>query len=145
VLGVDGSAHSRRAAAFLARLAPRAGGRAAVVAVVEPVRAPTMVLMPAAVRGRITAEAEALERNQMAAARRHAEAAARELEKAGWRPRIRVVSGIPLVEILRAVEDERADLLVLGARGVTGLERLLLGSVAEGALKQCPVAVMIVK
>jgi nucleotide-binding universal stress UspA family protein len=38
-----------------------------------------------------------------------------------------------------------ADLLVLGARGVGGVTRLLLGSVAEGALGRAPVSVLVVK
>jgi nucleotide-binding universal stress UspA family protein len=56
-----------------------------------------------------------------------------------------VASGVPLAELLRAVEDERADLLVLGARGASGLERVLLGSVSDGALKHASVSVLIVK
>jgi nucleotide-binding universal stress UspA family protein len=143
VVGVDGSAHSRRAVTFLTRLYPT--GRAVVVSVVEPVRAPSLALVPGAVRGRIAGAAAALEESRRAAAHRHVEAAARELEAAGWRTRSRVVSGVPLAEILRAVEDERADLLVLGARGTSGLERVLLGSVSDGALKHAPVSVLIVK
>jgi nucleotide-binding universal stress UspA family protein len=126
-------------------LIPAAGSRVTVVSVVEPVRAPSMPLMPAAVRQRLAAEAATLEQSQVAGARRHVESAARDLSGAGWRTRVRVERGVPIPEILRAVATERADLLVLGARGVTGLERLLLGSVAEGALKRCSVAVLIVR
>ena len=43
------------------------------------------------------------------------------------------------------VAKERADVLIVGARGVTGLRRLLLGSVAEGALNTSPVPVLIVR
>ena len=39
----------------------------------------------------------------------------------------------------------RADLLVLGARGTGGLARLLLGSVADGALRLATVPVLVVK
>jgi nucleotide-binding universal stress UspA family protein len=42
-----------------------------------------------------------------------------------------------------AVAEARPDLLVLGARGTSGIGRLLLGSVAEGALDQAPVSVLI--
>jgi nucleotide-binding universal stress UspA family protein len=38
----------------------------------------------------------------------------------------------------------RADLLVVGARGVTGLTHMLLGSVAEGALNRSSVPILIV-
>jgi nucleotide-binding universal stress UspA family protein len=34
---------------------------------------------------------------------------------------------------------------VLGARGFRGVERLLLGSVADGALRRAPVSVLVVR
>jgi len=145
VLGVDGSPHSRRAVTFLTRLDAPAGGRVTIVSVVEPVRVPSVPLLAGAARARIAAGAAEVEQAQLAAARRRVEAAARELESAGWRTQGSLRSGVPLVELLQAVEDERADLLVLGARGTSGLERLLLGSVAEGALKRAPVSVLLVK
>jgi nucleotide-binding universal stress UspA family protein len=115
------------------------------VTVVEPVRVPSVALMPAGVRSRLAGAAAALERNRLAAGRRRVESAARVLDKAGWRAHASVRSGVPLAEILATVRRERADLLVLGARGTGGLDRLLLGSVADGALKQAQVSVLIVK
>jgi nucleotide-binding universal stress UspA family protein len=145
VLAVDGSPHSRRAAAFAARLAPPPGGRVTVVSVVEPVRPPSMALLPAAIRGRIAGEAAELERARLDAAQRGAEAAARTMEKGGWRAKASVRTGVPLAELLEAVAEARADLLVLGARGTGGLARLLLGSVTEGALRLASVPVLVVK
>ena len=145
VLAVDGSPHSRRAAAFAARLAPRAGGRAIVVSVVEPVRPPSMALLPASVRRQLAGAAAELERARLNAARRWAEAAVRTMEKGGWRAQASVRTGVPLAELLEAVVEARADLLVLGARGTGGLARFLLGSVADGALRLAPVPVLVVK
>lgn len=54
----------------------------------------------------------------------------------------RVLRDGPLVQqILDAVRDTGADLIVMGTHGRTGLERVLLGSVAEAVLRQasCPV------
>ncbi|MGH7367758.1 MAG: universal stress protein, partial [Candidatus Rokuibacteriota bacterium] len=48
-----------------------------------------------------------------------------------------VRTGLPLAGLLAVVRAERADVLVLGARGA--------GSVAEAALKHAPVEVLIVK
>ena len=81
----------------------------------------------------------------MRTARREVEAAAARLRRAGWlvRPSVRV--GVPLPELLNVVREERAELLALGARGAGGAARLLLGSVADGALKKAKVAVLIVK
>jgi nucleotide-binding universal stress UspA family protein len=144
VLGVDGSPHSRRAAAFLRRLAP-GGGRVTVVRVVEPVRAPAMPLVPNAVRAQIAGQAEAMNRSQTAAAQRMVDNMAAELTRAGWRARGVTRTGVPLAGLLAAVRDEQADLLVLGARGAGAVTHFLLGSVAEAALKHSPVEVLIVK
>lgn len=53
--------------------------------------------------------------------------------------------GAPLASLLEAVQEHRADVLILGARATSGLERALLGSVASGALDRSPVPVMLVR
>ena len=70
---------------------------------------------------------------------------AAKLKRLGWNPRTMVVHGEPLRELLKAVAASRAQLLVVGARGTSGVRYLLLGSVAEGALNQSPVAVLIAR
>ncbi len=145
ILGVDGSAHARRAAAFLARLAPGARGEVTAIHVIEPVRPPSLALLPAGVRDRLAGELGRRERTVLAEAQRSLDAVARVLKPAGWRVRTAVRQGVPLTELLSAVRAARADVLVLGGRGTSGLERLLLGSTAEGALKRSPVPVLIVK
>jgi nucleotide-binding universal stress UspA family protein len=56
-----------------------------------------------------------------------------------------LVHGEPLRDLLGAVATSRAQLLVLGARGTSGVRYLLLGSVAEGALNHSPVSVLVVR
>jgi nucleotide-binding universal stress UspA family protein len=53
----------------------------------------------------------------------------------------RLEQGDTIEEILRVAEEVHADLLVLGTHGRTGLERLLMGSVAEQVMRRaaCPV------
>lgn len=145
VIGLDGSAHSRRAVAFVARLRPPAGGHVACIQVVEPVRAPSMPLMPASVRANLLGEVAALNQRRFAAARRGVEAAAAELTRSGWHARGDVRTGVPLTELLAAVKTAQGDLLVLGARGAGGIARFLLGSVSEAALSRAPVSVLIVR
>jgi len=145
IVGLDGSASSRRAAAFLARLAVPRGGRVTCVRVVEPVRMPSMPLVPPSMRAQIADEVAALARDRQARARRHVDAAAARLARAGWRARGVVRTGIPLAEVLAAVRAERADALVVGARGAGAVTHFLLGSVAEGVLKRAPVEVLVVK
>jgi nucleotide-binding universal stress UspA family protein len=104
-----------------------------------------MGLVPAGIRRTIMAEATAATEARRRVAERDAEAAARELSRRGWRARALVRLGVPLDTLLATVDGEGADTLVLGARGVGGVERLLLGSVAEGALSRATVPLLIVK
>jgi len=46
-------------------------------------------------------------------------------------------------EIIRFAEQEKADLIVMGTHGRTGVEYVLLGSVAEKVLRESPFPVFI--
>jgi len=50
-------------------------------------------------------------------------------------------TGVPHEEILRLASEERADLIAIGTHGRGGLERALLGSVADRVIRlaSCPV------
>lgn len=49
--------------------------------------------------------------------------------------------GVPAQEVVRAAEEERVDLIVLGTHGRGAIGRLLLGSVADRVIRTalCPV------
>ena len=70
------------------------------------------------------------------------------LKRRGWSATGEVRIGAPLERLLRlwsAADDHRADVLVLGARGVSGLERALLGSVADGALNRARIRLLLAR
>ena len=142
LIGVDGSAHARAAVAFVAGLTVPRGGQARLLSVVEPVRPPSTGL-PGRIRALVAREATSLERERAAVARRQLEAARERLARAGWRVKVEVQVGRPLEELLRAATD--VDVLVVGARGVGTVERMVAGSVAEGAVSRAPVPVLIVR
>lgn len=48
-------------------------------------------------------------------------------------------------EILDYAKKEQADLLIMGTRGKRGLQKVLLGSVAERVLKKAPCPVLVMK
>jgi nucleotide-binding universal stress UspA family protein len=52
-----------------------------------------------------------------------------------------VTSGVAWEEIVRTAREEKADMIVMGTHGRTGLDRMLLGSVAERVVRRasCPV------
>jgi nucleotide-binding universal stress UspA family protein len=56
-----------------------------------------------------------------------------------------VREGDAAAEILRAAEELRCDLIVMGTHGRTGLGRLLMGSVAEAVLRRAPCAVLAIR
>ena len=55
------------------------------------------------------------------------------------------LEGDPGGEIARYAADANIDLIVMGTHGRTGLERMLLGSVAEQTLRAAPCSVLVVK
>jgi nucleotide-binding universal stress UspA family protein len=144
VVGVDGSAHARHAVDFIRRLPHRAGA-VTVVRAVDPIRLPSMPLMPARARATLAREAALLDRATVRRAAAELARHERALRRAGWKARSQIVRDYPLQGLLAAAARARADLLVIGARGVGGVKRLLLGSVAEGVLDRAPTSVLIVR
>lgn len=57
---------------------------------------------------------------------------------------VALTTGSPVREIVEAAVTLKADLLVLGSHGRSGVKRLVLGSVAERTLRESPCPVLIV-
>lgn len=58
---------------------------------------------------------------------------------------LQVLIGDPFERIVDAAGQARADLLILGTHGRTGLQRVVMGSVAERVVRAAPCAVLTVK
>jgi nucleotide-binding universal stress UspA family protein len=56
-----------------------------------------------------------------------------------------LLSGPAALEIVRAAQDDRSDLVVIATRGRTGLKRVVLGSVAEHVVRAAPCPVLVVR
>jgi nucleotide-binding universal stress UspA family protein len=56
-----------------------------------------------------------------------------------------IVGGHPAGQIVRVARERKADLIVLGTHGRTGVGRFLLGSVAEEVLRKAPCPVLTAK
>jgi nucleotide-binding universal stress UspA family protein len=65
--------------------------------------------------------------------------------RAGVQGEARVLEGAPATEIVRAAEELEAELVVIGARGKTGLARLALGGVAERVIRSASASVLAVR
>lgn len=55
----------------------------------------------------------------------------------------RLAMGDPAAEICRIAAEEKAEMIVLGTHGRTGMFRLLMGSVAESILRHAPCPVLV--
>jgi nucleotide-binding universal stress UspA family protein len=56
-----------------------------------------------------------------------------------------VLDGDAVASVIHAVEEQKADLLVVGTHGRTGISRLLLGSVAEKLVRLADCSVLVVR
>jgi nucleotide-binding universal stress UspA family protein len=56
-----------------------------------------------------------------------------------------LLEGNPSEELIRYAEEEKMDVVVMGTLGKTGLDRLLLGSVAGNLVRHSKVPVMVVR
>jgi nucleotide-binding universal stress UspA family protein len=73
------------------------------------------------------------------------ESAAKSLCKAGLQTATKVMEGHPRIAVADYAKEWRADLVLVGSRGASGLARFLLGSVAQATLRRSPCSVEIVR
>ena len=71
--------------------------------------------------------------------------AAESIEKDGVEVKIYAREGDPADAILDVAEEENADLIVVGNKGMTGAKRFLLGSVPNKVSHHAPCSVMIIR
>jgi nucleotide-binding universal stress UspA family protein len=57
----------------------------------------------------------------------------------------RLLTGHPADEIVRLLNEESADMIVIGTHGRRGLTRLLMGSIAEAVMRSAPCPVLTVR
>jgi nucleotide-binding universal stress UspA family protein len=56
-----------------------------------------------------------------------------------------MLEGDPAAEIARYAADAGIDVIVIGTHGRTGVDRLVMGSVAEKVMREAPCSVLVVK
>ena len=71
--------------------------------------------------------------------------AGKELENCTVQPTVEVKVGRPVSQIVNMATEGGYDLVVLGTHGHSMLDDLLLGSVARGVVKKCPMPVLTVR
>lgn len=135
LIALDESEVAASAADLGSSLAHRLSAQLALVTVVDPKAAvaPDSGVPPDELLQHLMHEAEAL-----------LEAVAAQISQYGPVVRRFVRQGELSEQIVKSAQEWRADLLVMGTSGRSGIKRLILGSTAEEVLRQAPCPVLVI-
>lgn len=140
LIGVDESVEAGRAIEFVKGMPWPAGTRMIVASAVQiPMVAFSEAYIPAVVD--VVAWGDDL-------ARIHGEVAGREARKladAGLAAESRVLQGDPRTALLEEARREGVDLIVVGSHGRTGIDKLVMGSVASHVVAHAPCSTIVVR
>jgi nucleotide-binding universal stress UspA family protein len=139
LLAIDSSPSSQFAVEALADRPWPAGSRVRIISVVRPYTPPVTEF------GFATAPLEDIRRQQMQEAERLVARAAETLSRTGLPLETAVLEGDPRGSIVDEADEWLADLIVLSSHGHKGLERLLLGSVAQAVVAHAHCSVEVVR
>jgi nucleotide-binding universal stress UspA family protein len=140
---VDGSKNAGRAAKIAVKLAEQNAADLTVISVVQkptylfgPVSGPVPPIGLSDYYNRATKEAEKYVSEIVSLAK------GRDLMAKG---RVLKATSSVVRSIADYAEDQEADLVVIGTRGLGGFDRLLLGSVSSGVVAHAPCSVLVVR
>ncbi|HET9522408.1 MAG TPA: universal stress protein [Candidatus Limnocylindrales bacterium] len=140
LLGIDGSANAAVACKLVADLPLPPDSVVTVVNAIE--RQPELVAGPWPM---YVNEPESLERTLRSDATRIVDEAAHALAGPGRIIETSVRRGRPASVIVDAARDFRSDLVVVGNRGLSGVESLLVGSVSSEVVDHSPAPVLVAR
>lgn len=139
LLAVDGSSPSQEAVDQLALRPWPTASSMRIISVVRPYIPSATEFVPGALT------TQEVRQQNMKYAEDIVLRALERLEKDGLHVDTIVREGDPRTEIVDEATEWRADLIVVGSHGHTGLTRLLLGSVAQAVVAHAPCSVEVVR
>lgn len=141
LLAVDGSKYSDTAVQTLISKIRKEDAEVLVVEVVEP----RLFSTPPQMTAGYEPELAEMMKEQFKQAQQTVDRAAATLKTAGFNAKVRVVEAETRTGILDTASEWHADLIVLGSHGRKGLQRFMLGSVAESVARNAYCSVLIVR
>ncbi|NJD56883.1 MAG: universal stress protein [Nitrospirae bacterium] len=139
VVATDGSKFSEIAAAEAVTMAKACGARLVVVTAVHAESTAPLDIVSSNMQKDMIAGKE------MSAAENSVRFVKELAEKENVAVSTLIYAGSPADVIIHASEEKKADLIVVGSHGRTGIDRLLLGSVAERVIGTADCATLVVK
>ena len=140
VIGIDDSKHSEAALEFVKRMQWPPRTEVVVVSAVRPtVLLYTEVFVPAPdTMERVSDEQRTYHQELVSGAER-------ELRECGFLTSARVLIGDPREALIEAARQEKADLIVVGSHGRSGVAKLVMGSVASHVVTHAGCNVLVVR
>ncbi len=138
VVATDGSKYSTAAVSEAVAIAKRNGSALTVISAM-----PSELLTPTDIDFTMNQQ-QLIAEQEMKETEKNAKEAKETAQKEGVDVKAFVLSGRPYEAIIQTAQETKADLIVLGSHGRTGIEKFLMGSVAERVilLSSCPILVV---
>jgi len=144
LVAIDGSETAAKALDYALNLAEKCGAEVQIISVVPPVESImprfTLATPPSTVYTTFIDEVEKRLKNVLSEALKEAR------EK---RPNLKIstklITGRPADTIIQTAKEENVDLIVVGSRGLSGVEEIVLGSVSDRVADYATCPVLIVK
>jgi len=141
LLAIDGSKYSDATVQALAAQIRTENAEVLVLEVVEP----RIYSTPPQMAPGYQPEMAEIMKEQFKQAQQNVDRSATTLRGAGFKVSTRVLEAEPRTGILDLASEWHADLIVLGSHGRKGLQRFMLGSVAESVARGAYCSVLIVR
>jgi len=139
LIGLDASNHSERVLDFVTRMRWPAGSRVIVLSVLQPVASTVAGAYEPTVIPQENLEGMRQQLEELVA---RAEGKMREV---GFATEGRVLAGDPRQSLIDVAQSERADLIVVGSHGRSGIAKMMLGSVSSHIVTHAHCSVLVVK
>ena len=135
---LDGSELAEGAIPYAQEIAQRSDANLFLLQVMQPVNIPTYYLQAYDVIQEAHEEVNKSAENYL-------NTMAKTLEDDSLKVQTEVIRGIPQKEILAYIDRNKIDLIVLTARGQSGITRWLIGSIANKILKGARIPVLLIR
>jgi len=147
---LDGSEHSLRALEIAIQLGKTFGGKITLIHVysvtVRPIIMPEpTTLTPPGVPVMTPAEVSRVVEATRKAGARVLDDGEYKVKAENVQVETVLVEGQVVQEITRRAKEGEFDIIVMGARGISKIREMLLGSVSDGVIRQAPCPVLVVK
>lgn len=139
LLAIDGSAPSQDAISEVAHRPWPSPSTVRILCVIQPYTPPAVEVVLAG------ATLEEIRQRQATEAERLTKDAGERIAEPGLSVETAIREGDPRTEIVDAADEWKADLIVVGSHGRTGLNRLMLGSIAAAVVAHAHCSVEVIR